>query len=556
MLNLETIKEIDISNLEYNDIYYDEKIYKRVYSICIEKYNNLILLTNVVDKENINTTEIGNGRLLKIDLINREILSRKAKLDIKSGKCVCNPRTKIIKYLDVMKLQGSSELCKVFIPDISTKFERTIFNVISKDSANLILMSAWKNPSMQWYIEPVSIFELLDDHNSNDNSVLDYLNRCGPAKMFGKVQNIFWNTGFDKRDCIQRMYGNLFFNKDNDNIESKLKIIFDNMKFDKTENVILPRYATDGLSEKDIAKLCASKKNLMSFIGEKNIDYIIKGNRDSLLLCKWEPLFNSVSRDHKKLLNDFITRLRGECQYSEYTLIYNLKTVVNYVDGSSKKLEEFLDYYKYLKESYLIKRELINGDVCNDRQLIEYLDYMRHALSIRESGIKLPLFSKNVMLMMENGFSIRNDEYCEDFGTSNYKLKYAYSKTIMNHVFGDEYNEPLNLGKYTISLPQCEIDFINEGYELNHCASTYYDIVCDREALVFFLRDSSKPEEPLYTIETDPKFTRIIQVSGKFNVDLNPYTDKPACLALVDFCKRFFLDFSNLKYFDKFLDKK
>lgn len=554
MLNLETIKEIDISNLEYKDIYYDKKIYKRAYPICIEKYNNLILLIDVVDKENVNTTEIGNGRILKIDLINREILSRKAKLDIKSGKYVCNPRNTIVEYSEIAKLQRSSELYKIFIPDITSKFERTIFNAISKDSANLILMNAWENPSMKWYVDKIDIFKLLDDHNSNDNSVLDYLNRCGPVKLFNKVQNILWTFSFDKTDCIQRIYGNLFFNKDEDNIESKLKIIFDNMKFTKNASVILPRYSTDGMSEKDVASLCASKKNLMSFIEEENIYYIIKGNRN--LFCKWEPLFNSVSRDHKKLLNDFITRLRGECQYSEYILIYNLKTVVNYVDGSSKKLEEFLDYYKYLKESYLINRELINGDVCNDRQLIEYLDYMRHALSVRESGIKLPLFSKNVMLMMENGFSIRNDEYCEDFGTSNYKLKYAYSKTTMNHVFGDEYNEPLNLGKYTISLPQCEIDFINEGYELNHCASTYYDIVCGREALVFFLRDSSKPEEPLYTIEADVRFTRIIQVSGKFNVDLNPYTDEPACLALVDFCKRFFLDFSNLKYFDKFLDKK
>lgn len=554
MLSLETIKEIDISNLEYNDIYYDKKIYKRAYPICIEKYNNLILLIDAVDKENVNTTEIGNGRLLKIDLINREILSRKAKLDIKSGKYVCNPRNTIVEYPEITKLQRSSELFKIFIPDITSKFERTIFNVISKDSANLILMNAWENPSMKWYVDRIDVFKLLDDHNSNDNSVLDYLNRCGPVKLFNKVQNILWTFSFDKTDCIQRIYGNLFFNKDEDNIESKLKIIFDNMKFNKNVSVILPRYSTDGMSEKDVASLCTSKKNLMSFIEEENIDYIIKVNRN--LFCKWEPLFNSVSRDHKKLLNDFITRLRGECQYSEYTLIYNLKTVVNYVDGSSKKLEEFLDYYKYLKESYLIKRELINGDVCNDRQLIEYLDYMRHAQSIRESGIKLPLFSKNVMLMMENGFSIRNDEYCEGFETSNYKLKYAYSKTIMNHVFGDEYNEPLNLGKYTISLPQCEIDFINEGYELNHCVSTYYDIVCDGEALVFFLRDSSKPEEPLYTIETDTRFTRIIQVSGKFNVDLNPYTDEPACLAIVDFCKRFFLDFSNLKYFDKFLDKK
>lgn len=556
MLNLEAIKEIDISNLEYNDIYYDKKIYKRAYPICIEKYNNLILLTDVVDKENVNTTEIGNGRILKIDLINREILSRKAKLDIKSGKYVCKSNNLVVEYSKIENLKKNSELYKVFIPDVTSKFEKTIFDVISKDSANLILMNAWENPSMKWYVDKVDIFGLLDDRNSEDNSVLDYLNRCGPAKMLEKVQHIFWNFDFNKENCIQRMYGNLFFNKNDDNIESKLKIIFDNMKFDKTVNAILPRYSADGMSEKDAARLCASKKNLMSFIGEKNIDYIILGNRNSLILCDWEPLFNSISNDYKKTLNDFMTRLREECLYAEYTFVHNLKTVINYVDGSSKKMEEFLDYYKYLKELYLIKRELINGDVCNDRQLLEYLDYMRHALSIRESGIKLPLFSKNVMLMMENGFSIRNDEYCEDFETSNYKLKYAYSKTTINHIFGDEYNKPLNLGKYMISLPQCENDFINEGYELNHCASTYYDIVCDREALVFFLRDSSKPEEPLYTIETDPKFTRIIQVSGKFNVDLNPYTDEPACLALVDFCKRFFLDFSNLKYFDKFLDKR
>lgn len=556
MLNLEAIKEIDISNLEYNDIYYDKKIYKRAYPICIEKYNNLILLTDVVDKENVNTTEIGNGRILKIDLINREILSRKAKLDIKSGKYVCKSNNLVVECSKIENLKKNSELYKVFIPDVTSKFEKTIFDVISKDSANLILMNAWENPSMKWYVDKVDIFDLLDDRNSEDNSVLDYLNRCGPAKMLEKVQHIFWNFDFNKENCIQRMYGNLFFNKNDDNIESKLKIIFDNIKFDKTVNAILPRYSAYGMSEKDVARLCASKKNLMSFIGEKNIDYIIIGNRNSLILCDWEPLFNSISNDYKKTLNDFMTRLREECLYAEYTFVHNLKTVINYVDGSSKKMEEFLDYYKYLKELYLIKRELINGDVCNDRQLLEYLDYMRHALSIRESGIKLPLFSKNVMLMMENGFSIRNDEYCEDFETSNYKLKYAYSKTTINHIFGDEYNKPLNLGKYMISLPQCELDFINEGYELNHCASTYYDIVCDREALVFFLRDSSKPEEPLYTIETDTRFTRIIQVSGKFNVDLNPYTDKPACLALVDFCKRFFLDFSNLKYFDKFLDKK
>lgn len=216
MLNLETIKEIDISNLEYNDIYYDKKIYKRAYPICIEKYNNLILLTDVIDKENVNTTEIGNGILLKIDLINREILSRRAKLNIESGKYIFKSNN-TVEYPEIGKLKKSSELYKVFIPDNTSKFEKTIFSVISKDSANLILMNAWKNPSMQWYVESVNIFNLLDDQNSDDNSVLDYLNRCGPAKMLEKVQHIFWNFSFSKEDCIQRMYGDLFFNKDDIN---------------------------------------------------------------------------------------------------------------------------------------------------------------------------------------------------------------------------------------------------------------------------------------------------------------------------------------------------
>lgn len=202
MLNFKDIKEIDISNLEYKDIYYDKKIYKRAYPICIEKYDNLILLTDVIDKENVNTTEIGNGILLKIDLINREILSRKVKLDIGSGKYICRSNN-TVEYPKTGKLKKNSELYKVLIPDNTSEFEKTIFSVISKDSANLILMNTWKHPSMQWYTESVDIFNLLDDRNSDDNSVLDYLNRCGPAKMLEKVQHIFWNFSFSKEDCIK-----------------------------------------------------------------------------------------------------------------------------------------------------------------------------------------------------------------------------------------------------------------------------------------------------------------------------------------------------------------
>lgn len=391
----------------------------------------------------------------------------------------------------------------------------------------------------------IKISSTKDDSDISETEVYSYIN--------GDWVNILFNNSL-----YFKYYGKSYFRNDNkwrkaitfgslldgkvngDNLIDIINLyISKKLNFHNDEMYVYDRIRVNDMSEIDHLDDLVYHKDL------KNVNDIDKNRSNKLLFDLAFNMSTTYYIDYRFYLDGYMRDMMMD-------LIDNKNAAIR----RSKKLEEFLDYYKYLKESYLIKRELINGDVCNDRQLLEYLDYMRHALSIRESGIKLPLFSKNVMLMMENGFSIRNDEYCEDFETSNYKLKYTYSKTTMNHVFGGEYNEPLNLGKYTISLPQCEIDFINEGYELNHCASTYYDIVCDREALVFFLRDSSKPEEPLYTIETDTKFTRIIQVSGKFNVDLNPYTDEPACLALVDFCKRFFLDFSNLKYFDKFLDKK
>lgn len=83
----------------------------------------------------------GYMRDMMIDLIdNKNAAIRRS---IKCGEYVCNPRNTIVEYSEITKLQRSSELYKIFIPDITSKFERTIFNVISKDSANLILMNAW-----------------------------------------------------------------------------------------------------------------------------------------------------------------------------------------------------------------------------------------------------------------------------------------------------------------------------------------------------------------------------------------------------------------------------
>ena len=109
---------------------------------------------------------------------------------------------------------------------------------------------------------------------------------------------------------------------------------------------------------------------------------------------------------------------------------------------------------------------------------------------------------------------------------------------------------------YIIKLPMSNNDFVVEGATLKHCASIYYDLVRDGKTLVLFMRHKDNPDTPLYTIEVNVNDNKLVQVSGEYNMDLNPYSDEEACKALVKFCNTHKLDFSNLKYFDKFLDEK
>lgn len=63
------------------------------------------------------------------------------------------------------------------------------------------------------------------------------------------------------------------------------------------------------------------------------------------------------------------------------------------------------------------------------------------------------------------------------------------------------------LGEYTIIAPDNVLDIVKEGTILRHCVHTcdyYFDRITKDESYLFFLRRSSKPDVPWYTLEVEP----------------------------------------------------
>ena len=61
--------------------------------------------------------------------------------------------------------------------------------------------------------------------------------------------------------------------------------------------------------------------------------------------------------------------------------------------------------------------------------------------------------------------------------------------------------------KYIIIVPTKLVDIVTEGQALHHCAGAtdrYFDRIMQRETYICFLRKTSEPEIPFYTIEVEP----------------------------------------------------
>lgn len=61
--------------------------------------------------------------------------------------------------------------------------------------------------------------------------------------------------------------------------------------------------------------------------------------------------------------------------------------------------------------------------------------------------------------------------------------------------------------EYMVLVPRRLVDIAVEGNALHHCAGSsdrYFERIRNRETYVFFLRKTSAPDVPYYTLEVEP----------------------------------------------------
>lgn len=72
-----------------------------------------------------------------------------------------------------------------------------------------------------------------------------------------------------------------------------------------------------------------------------------------------------------------------------------------------------------------------------------------------------------------------------------------------------------NDGDYLIDMPKCSADLTEEGSKLRHCVGGYVNSVANGNTAIYFLRQTSAPNEPWLTVEVRNK--SCVQIHGSCN---------------------------------------
>ncbi|HEM6093462.1 TPA: PcfJ domain-containing protein [Streptococcus suis] len=76
----------------------------------------------------------------------------------------------------------------------------------------------------------------------------------------------------------------------------------------------------------------------------------------------------------------------------------------------------------------------------------------------------------------------------------------------------------MTLAGYTFHVPSRVAELIYEGKKLHHCVSSYTERHLKGKTMIVFVRQESKPNTPLYTLEVN--LGQIVQFRGKYNRDV------------------------------------
>lgn len=545
---------------------YIDNIFQRIYQIYSYKRRTALLITERIFEENVHSADMYGGILIEIDFDTPSLRKINVKMDKKTKIYKPHKNSRVSGFVEERGIYGNKAVLNALVSKFNGIVNYEIFRLLDIDISRLVTIN-----TLRWCIPRCSNNvlndELFDNTMENGEDLTSYIMRIDSIDvLIDIIRYCFKKDRQSSRDMFNIMYKGFLLNdkKGSLEFESSIKIELSKVKKvrkskeESTEenNFILP--INHEFKPDEVNLISNSIENLSEYTKMETLIDIktsLYSDSEFFIFVRMWKLIENTSERNKKRFGKFIE----SCFIHYSTHSSNTKKLIKFINilkGSSKKMEEFLDY---LYDNKHLFKNTVGSLKYYKYTVIEYIDYYIHVHNLRSNGINQPYYPENLIKSMDDAFALKikkqyaNEESFDKlnlFYESNDKVKRIFKK------YPTVSSKNIKGTNYIIKLPMSNNDFVVEGATLKHCASIYYDLVRDEKTLVLFMRHKDNPDTPLYTIEVNVNDNKLVQVSGEYNMDLNPYSDEEACKALVKFCNTHKLDFSNLKYFDKFLDKK
>ena len=244
--------------------------------------------------------------------------------------------------------------------------------------------------------------------------------------------------------------------------------------FKLAKGLIEERYDKDLLKqdETEIAKMLKIDKNRLKRLRDMD------GNIYHLRWMQYEKLANTIWPD--EMIKDF-----GNASILSSSFGF-LNIPISYIKC-----------YNYLKKQAALMDESMH------QALITWRDYVNMADSLK-------MDTKNDQIARPKDVKQAHDELIlikQKEGLKKQAKKIEKEWPKVNSQLPKLKKFEFTLGEYTIVAPKDVLDIVKEGTILRHCVHTcdyYFDRITKDESYLFFLRRSSQPDVPWYTLEVEP----------------------------------------------------
>ena len=175
-------------------------------------------------------------------------------------------------------------------------------------------------------------------------------------------------------------------------------------------------------------------------------------------------------------------------------------------DDFFEDIQIIFDYFDITPKVFIDKsiREMFYNNICLKDFVIIIKDYINMCKLLNiPLGNKLP---KDI-IRRHNILQVRIIEF------KAVQLKDDFIKKSLEN---EELLTNIPNSKYTILVPKTPNDLIEEGFQLNHCVSSYAYPFIDGTSKIFFIRDKNNINKSLATVELN-KFNQLVQVKAYSN---------------------------------------